>query len=203
MSPIPFTLQDLRRVLSAASVERGQAYANGGRVREREYDGAANRYVAHVQGSREDPYRVEAQVLPGRHGAKFYGVCSCPMRVNCKHVAAVLIDALAHGASKGASHKLQHPPRSTPPATRAPASKLADNANAWLELIAPEPLSKPAPPGPQRQLFYLLDLEADVLVPRACVQLVSAQVRKDVARIATTKATTTASWCSPCSPACR
>ena len=70
MHPIAFTVQDLRRSLSPSSVARGQAYAHRGHVRERRYEPAENRYVARVQGSRDQPYSVEALIIPGRTGAK-------------------------------------------------------------------------------------------------------------------------------------
>ena len=51
----PYTLQDLRRTLSATTLERGRTYATRGQVHARQYDGAHDRYVAQVNGSREDP----------------------------------------------------------------------------------------------------------------------------------------------------
>ena len=97
MSAIRFSLKDLQRGLSAAYVERGQRYARSGRVRARKYDPPNNAYRASVQGGQPGPYQVDVRVLAGSHGARLYGTCTCPMAVNCKHVAAVLIDALARG----------------------------------------------------------------------------------------------------------
>ena len=78
-----YSLQDLRRNLANHVVERGQDYASRGHVHAREYDPAHDHYAARVNGSRAEPYQVEARVVPGRIGASVYGTCTCPMRINC------------------------------------------------------------------------------------------------------------------------
>src|SRR5687767_5755937 len=130
MQRTPYTLQDLRRTLSPNVVQRGQGYASRGQVHTRQYNGALDRYVARVNGSREDPYAVHAHVVRGRSGISVYGTCTCPMRINCKHVAAVLLDALAGGGSQS---------------TQAPAPPSARGARAAGDpaRIAP---TRPMPP---------------------------------------------------------
>ena len=46
------------------------------------------------------PYRQVITLKAGARGTAIHGVCSCPMTINCKHVAAVLIEAL-QGARVG------------------------------------------------------------------------------------------------------
>ena len=139
MHPIAFTLQDLRRSLSPTSVARGQAYAHRGHVRERHYDPAQNRYVARVQGSRDQPYTVEATVVAGRSGANVYGVCTCPMRVNCKHVAAVLVDALARRATPATGHRSVRAPGTVQPGAVAAEPTAGPGGRQPLHPLTPVP----------------------------------------------------------------
>ncbi|PWT74459.1 MAG: helicase SNF2 [Proteobacteria bacterium] len=90
-------LKDLERSIPWLYLERGEHYLESGRISQFR-DSEANRLQAKVQGSRGDPYAVDVRLLPGRTGVKIYGLCSCPTRVNCKHVAAVLLHALRNGA---------------------------------------------------------------------------------------------------------
>jgi SNF2 family DNA or RNA helicase len=176
MSRTAYTLQDLRRALSAITVERGQDYARRGQVHARQYDGAEGRYAAQVNGSREDPYSVRAQVLPGRTGIKVYGTCTCPMRLNCKHVAAVLVDALTQPNTRYGDAR----PAGMPP-LHAPA--LPATLDEWLQQVrqrsTPSEEAEPALRSGQRQLRYLLSLEQNAHLPPTTVTLVHVRLRKD------------------------
>ncbi len=88
-----FSLDDIRRSIPGEYVARGRDYVSNGRV-SRLVHPDQNHYQALVAGSRALPYDVDVRLVPGKTGKQIYGLCSCPMRVNCKHVAAVLLRAL-------------------------------------------------------------------------------------------------------------
>ncbi|HEY7758083.1 MAG TPA: DEAD/DEAH box helicase [Burkholderiales bacterium] len=181
MSAIGFSLQDLRRGMSSVYVERGQRYVSAGRVHARDYDLEHNRYRASVEGSRPEPYRIDARVLAGRTGPTVYGTCTCPVGVNCKHVAAVLLDALAHGSRATPPHELQPeaPQRAAEPALPA-------NLELWIEearrATQPHAAQEGYPPNVWHRLLYLLDARISAGnaagLGRNTVQVVSARVRK-------------------------
>lgn len=90
-----FTLSDIRHSVTPASFERGQAYARSGRVQSIEISHDGQVISGLVKGTKARPYKVQARLLQrGKKGVPFYGSCSCPMQFNCKHVAALLIQAL-------------------------------------------------------------------------------------------------------------
>ena len=127
-----FTLATLNRDLPAAYVARGKHYADEGLVSDLRYLSDEKRYTAAVQGSRPEPYRVEAQLVKGSLGPIIYGLCTCPVRVNCKHVAAMLWKALdgelnEKNAEKSAPGTPAQKPRLPPP----PAVPF--DLSLWLE----------------------------------------------------------------------
>ena len=100
MSSLALTPEILHRVLPAEYIARGRKYAEADCVSDLEYFSGEHRYAAKVQGSAVEPYQVEAQLMRGSSGAVVYGLCTCPMRVNCKHVAAMLWKAMQTPARK-------------------------------------------------------------------------------------------------------
>lgn len=100
------------------SLKRGRDYAARGLVVECEVvEGGA--ILSQVSNGRGKLYR---QSISFRHGS-IAGVCSCPMRVNCKHVAAVLI----------ASGRFQVMKPTTQPAQASP--ELTPSVVKWLQRV--------------------------------------------------------------------
>jgi superfamily II DNA or RNA helicase len=90
----PFDEGDIRRCLRGA-VDKGRPYQRRGAVRDLRADKGGQRLIALVQGSRLRPYRVFVDIgkdTPVSLSAR----CSCPVAWNCKHAAAVLLEALAN-----------------------------------------------------------------------------------------------------------
>jgi len=88
------TRRDIERNLESRFVERGLEYANEGRVTDLRRGENFNSFTALVEGSAAEPYQVSVQLVKGRAGVNVYGQCTCPMHINCKHVAAVLFATL-------------------------------------------------------------------------------------------------------------
>ncbi|MCB1627369.1 MAG: DEAD/DEAH box helicase [Xanthomonadales bacterium] len=80
------------QLLDRRDRRQGERYLRAGQVRiERQLrEPGELRVDAAVQGSRRDPYRLTLRFRAGGSPA-LESHCSCPLRVDCKHVAAVLL----------------------------------------------------------------------------------------------------------------
>ncbi|HKU31904.1 MAG TPA: DEAD/DEAH box helicase [Arthrobacter sp.] len=76
------------------SLAAGLAYAMGGRVSGISFDSATGLMLGKIQGNAAKPYSTSAKLVrkPGGWSCTV-GVCSCPVRKDCKHVAALLFAA--------------------------------------------------------------------------------------------------------------
>jgi len=100
----------LRRALGDASVERGWAYVQDERV----IDVTAARgrsVVGTVRGTGGRTYSTVVAIQHATPGASVQvsGRCTCPVAVNCKHVAAVLLQARDAEAGATARHLVAVP----------------------------------------------------------------------------------------------
>ncbi len=138
---LPFDETDIRRCVPG-ELEKGRSYHLRGAVRDlrAENDGGGDgaRLVAEVEGTAPIPYRVIVEIQ-GRRRVRLLGRCSCPIGWNCKHVAAVLLQAIE-----------------TPPAGFAgkPVDPLAGPLGAWLAQL-PRHLADAA--ATAETLIYRLD----------------------------------------------
>ncbi len=95
LSPIawfPFDESDIRRCLPG-EIDKGRPYQRRGAVRDLRADQGGQRLIASVQGTRLRPYRVFVDIGKG-NPVSLSARCSCPVAWNCKHGAAVLLEAL-------------------------------------------------------------------------------------------------------------
>jgi superfamily II DNA or RNA helicase len=193
---------DLRRAFDAATLRKGAAICERDCVRHIELSADGSRISSSVLGSRPKPYSQTitfAKAADGRLRIK--GYCSCPVGVNCKHLAAVLLEHLAlHGDGDDEVRPDRVPPApslSRVPATQPtrnaplleapkPASTLSAQTSRWLERLA-SINAAPAKPqsatgANQRVLLYVLDHE-NLSPPSSepCVRIrpISARRRKD------------------------
>ena len=79
----------IRRSVGHETFRRGAAYAGEGRVSDIGYSRTLGEFDATVIGSGGRRYRTVTAYDAG--SARWWGECSCPVGVDCKHVAAVLI----------------------------------------------------------------------------------------------------------------
>ncbi len=87
----------LRRSVGEDTLRRGAAYAREGRVFDVEYRPAVREVHAGVAGSGGLLYSAMARF--DRFAERWRGACSCPVAVDCKHVAAMLVAARENGVS--------------------------------------------------------------------------------------------------------
>jgi hypothetical protein len=113
---LPYDEGDIRRCLGY-ELEKGRSYQRRGAVRDLHADKGGQRLIADVQGTRRRPYRVFAEFQPGPH-MRLSGRCSCPVVIDCKHVAAVLLEAL-----------------SNPPQGIVAADPLGGSVAGWLDRL--------------------------------------------------------------------
>jgi len=90
----PFDEGDVRRCLHG-EVDKGRPYQRRGAVRDLRADKGGQRLIASVQGTRLRPYRVFVDIGKG-NPVSLSARCTCPVAWNCKHAAAVLLEALAN-----------------------------------------------------------------------------------------------------------
>jgi superfamily II DNA or RNA helicase len=161
-------------VIRAAVTERAfaaaETYVRQGRVSALEADEDIDLITAKVQGSAKKPYRQMIWLERDKGGRWMVdGDCSCPVGVNCKHVAAVLI---AHVRNQAAlvGTRWAAPVASAPVAlVMQPASKVAaqgtkpglalpSNLSAWLRGLADDLAaeSETYPDNISKRLFYEL-----------------------------------------------
>ncbi|MCG2800702.1 MAG: hypothetical protein L6311_01235, partial [Cellulomonas sp.] len=89
---VPVVLEEQVLALVAPEVfARGMAYALDGRVLSATWDEDRGLLTGRVRGSGREVYTQYIHLDP--EGEPLGGVCSCPVRVSCKHVAAVLLQA--------------------------------------------------------------------------------------------------------------
>ena len=81
------------RLVGPLALSRGRTIQKAGAVDSLTWDPARFRLTADVQGTAPSPYRVQVNLDLGRPDrVSILGAgCSCPVSLNCKHVAAVLL----------------------------------------------------------------------------------------------------------------
>ncbi|MGQ0654358.1 MAG: DEAD/DEAH box helicase [Betaproteobacteria bacterium] len=116
-------------------LDRGYAYATGGRAHIVAERGERGHYEieALCRGSRPQPYRLTVRLDLDESGQVEFaeGDCSCPMEVDCKHVASAALTWLAR--------QPDDPGLSTAARTASPgpqAIQLPGEAEEWLKGIA-------------------------------------------------------------------
>ena len=95
---------DLDRRFGTVTMQRAREYAASGHVIEHhvEADGDRLDIRGSVSGGAATPYRSYVRVEPTRMGTEIWATCTCPVQLNCKHAAALVIAAQAGGALPGA-----------------------------------------------------------------------------------------------------
>ena len=184
MTALHLKPEDLARSIPGLYLERGEEYVEQGRVQEFR-SSESNRLQANVRGSRPQPYVVDVRLVPGNVGTQVYGLCSCPMRVNCKHVAAVLLHALRNGSAAPLAPQMSAPPAlarepSTSRISVAAEKQLPFELELWLgraqRASNAQPEREHYAPNVAQRLLYTLRLQTPPCAPQ--VQLVLARRRK-------------------------
>jgi len=198
---LQFSEDDLLRELGAATVDKGELLWLDDRVRQVEVTAGGTRISGNVLGSRPRPYSQTIMLASNGRAITIKGYCSCPLGVNCKHVAAVLLQhlELQLQGTDNASLVTATAPESFDPFSAAtskspehalpvrpiePRAALSRPVTQWLDRLAcateaPVPPDLPTNPN-QRQLRYVLNHEdAAAGAPLVRIRLVTVRLRKD------------------------
>ncbi len=85
----------MRHFLGAASYGRADAYQRQGRVTDTRWSNDRTILTGHVRGAARLPYSVRVRMRIGEHGPEpLTGLCNCPVGERCKHVGALLLEAV-------------------------------------------------------------------------------------------------------------
>ena len=145
MTPDPAPLvdvADLVRLVGRVAFDRGRGYARDGRVTSVDWNADKRRVHGIVEGSTDIPYACIIDLGDDSGGiARIEGsACSCPLRGDCKHIVATLLQSnAAHLRAEGRSDRWVAPQR--PPAERE-ASWRSDRR--WTAPINDPELDEPA-----------------------------------------------------------
>ncbi|MFO7690153.1 MAG: DEAD/DEAH box helicase [Cryobacterium sp.] len=121
---------EIARIVGSQAFSRGERYARNGHVTEQSWFGDGTQLFGSVQGTDARPYSVTISFTVNAAGVpvRASGVCTCPLKSNCKHVAALLIAS--------ATAKL--------PAAAAALSPAGRRMPSFEP--TPQPVEPPAPP---------------------------------------------------------
>ena len=85
-----FSSADVAALVGAPAMGRAEDYVERGRVVSVARNADGSRIVGHVQGTAGTPYVAVVEMSPSGKVPR-EGRCSCPVGLNCKHVAATLL----------------------------------------------------------------------------------------------------------------
>ncbi len=172
--PVHYTLADIRNTFPAVFYERGLAISQQNRIRQIQYAEDNQTLLGEVQGSRTLPYHQRIQLGIRNGKLMIEGSCDCPIGRNCKHVIAVLLQALQSPPDMSPAQTMASDPR----AASGAAMSSEQMARSWLAQI--RQLSTPAEPQTEEESSRLLY----VISPAARgngldLRLMRARVKKD------------------------
>ncbi len=150
--PLAFTVDDVVSLLAPAALVQARGYQRAGKATVEEIDEADGRISGTVKGSATRPYRVvvttqRRKTAAGTSKVIFNGHCTCPVHTRCKHIGALLLQALE---DEGA------------PVTRQAASPaISEEVSRWLTQIdrAASASDDEYAPDVRHRLIYVLTLE--------------------------------------------
>jgi superfamily II DNA or RNA helicase len=97
-------------IVGVTTFRRAQGYERAGMVGRWRWDADQLVLTAHVAGSGPQPYTCHVWFAVGRDGRYAFdaSACSCPVAVDCKHVAAVLLHVGRHGDERPGTPGVAH-----------------------------------------------------------------------------------------------
>ncbi len=168
-----FSEDDIRRACGAHAFSRGSGYQRLRRVLKLAMndDGLL---IGSVQGTERRPYRQTVEVQQNGHGVDIMGECTCPIGFNCKHVAALLLEALVRAPAHWTA---------VAPAMDKAKPALSQPLQDWLASL--DAATRPErgneyPAQVRHRLIYVLQPSpAATMMPGVGVELYNARLLKD------------------------
>ena len=182
---------DIRRSFGAITLSAGRSYEQRGRVQELQITSGGAVISATTQGTQPDPYIQNLRVAKlAAGGVRIIGACTCPMRSNCKHVAAVAIAAAKRetlltrsAASMATSRQSPATTKGKTAKTQATKAELPETIQLWLSGFDREEedeSSEDYPANIRTRVFYVLTSETVTTgLPRIMIDPMTVTLRKD------------------------
>ncbi|WP_284416156.1 MULTISPECIES: DEAD/DEAH box helicase [unclassified Bradyrhizobium] len=171
-------LNAIRPFFSHAAFQKAEHLQVDGGVVDLEISEDGHELAAEVQGSQSWPYDVEIALKSDKNGrVAVASRCSCPMGHGCKHVAAVLIEAIERFSDAEVDDI-----RSTKAAAQAKprALVLPPKIVSWLDKIGKISRGDAYPPEVRQRLVYGVRAHAEPgEAPYPIVLIWSVRLRKD------------------------
>ena len=150
----------MQEVLDVGALSRGRVYHQQRRVLQCDvssFDGVLS-ISAKVQGSDDDPYDVAIGVSADDDEVAIDGSCSCPMELNCKHVAAALF-YLLDDSKFWSQYRTGIPKPAPAESTKNPEPIISQQLKSWLGRVTESSKAKssgsPSPETSERLIFLL------------------------------------------------
>ncbi|TFB88951.1 helicase [Cryobacterium algoricola] len=164
---------EIALLVGSQAFSRGERYARNGHVLSEIWDESGTRLTGKVRGTGRSPYTVTISFIlnPAGVAVRATGLCTCPMRSNCKHVAALLVTS-RNGGNPGSIEVDEagidrFSRRPAPPALYAlqsptpPAAPPAPSVPRWRSALG----GLPTPGATSAQTGTELALQFQVLAP--------------------------------------
>ena len=162
---------DIQRCTGLAAMEAGRRLEQQGRVTRLLVNEGADRIEGEVQGGPRKPYAQNVVLRADTQGAlTIVGLCTCTRRLNCEHIAAVLLAARKR-------FRLEAPPPLSP--AEVP---LSSSVAAWLHdlEVAERSSTEDYPRTIRKRLIYLLSATPEQNAPvRLAINLLAVTLLKD------------------------
>ncbi len=156
---LKFGKTDIAQNFEAATLKRGQDVHQQGLVLEAELNTSGSVIVGRVRGTAKAPYQQLITLRPRNDGVSIQGTCSCKVRTNCKHVAAVVLEVAQQMSTQSSRGGREDGDMDT----TATVSTLSSNLKSWLEDLDKaadhEETGNDYPPSIQHRLVYVIQIQ--------------------------------------------
>ncbi len=150
-----YNINDILKSVTHNAFGHGKKYAQQGRVKNIHWskDGAGFVIEGEVNGNSVYPYHQRVMIPPLNQNRRLLGKCTCPVRLECKHIAALLI------------YGLVNQPKPSNLGTNGPSNNLSPELNAWLDNLNSAEQGHQNqdayPENIQQRLIYVIDSDAE------------------------------------------
>ena len=147
-----FTLKDIKKQFGEKTYSLGIEYVQKKRVQQIQRSG--NLIRSQVKDSSNQTYQQNTFIKSTTEGIQFQGTCSCPLILNCHHVAAVLMTIVQ-------KNSIVNKNKNSP--TETPLSNWVQKLYSTIYPLSPDALVKTetTEPSPHRLLFVLSPDQSD------------------------------------------
>ncbi|PIR01256.1 MAG: helicase [Nitrospinae bacterium CG11_big_fil_rev_8_21_14_0_20_45_15] len=164
-----YNIDDILKSVTLGVFDRGKKYAQQGKVKDIQWRKQGNEIIIEgkVKGNNVSPYHQKITIPAPDLNRRIHGECSCPVKLECKHIAALLIYGLVNQPKPIQFNK------------NLPANDLDPELNKWLDHLnsAEQDYQNldTYPDEIQQRLIYVIDpthdLKSQILIHPQSVRL--------------------------------